>query len=235
MPGAPVAPDHLGGVHLVVTDHNRWLEEPILRSHMSAKLSQLSPKANPRPATAGTRRRHGWSGLVTLMALLAATVSVSACGSGSAGTTSPSTASSGTTSAAMTSDASSASASSQLASPAAGLPSSASSAAGSAAAGRYVDLAAYEQDGKQARGTAVVLFFHAPWCPDCRRAQASLERDGVPEGLTVVKVDFDSRQDLRQRYGVTQQHTFVQVDPSGELIKRWTGSATGAAIKAQVA
>jgi thiol-disulfide isomerase/thioredoxin len=96
--------------------------------------------------------------------------------------------------------------------------------------GRYVDWSEYEGDQKAYADGDVVLFFHAPWCHECRGTEESIAADGVPDGLTVVKVDFDSRTDLRQRYGVTVQHTFVQVDPSGEKVAAWTGSRTGSDI-----
>jgi hypothetical protein len=96
--------------------------------------------------------------------------------------------------------------------------------------GRYVDWAEYEGDEAAYAAGDVVLFFHAPWCHECRGTEESIAADGVPDGLTVVKVDFDSRTDLRQRYGVTVQHTFVQVDRSGGKVAAWTGSRTGADI-----
>ena len=34
----------------------------------------------------------------------------------------------------------------------------------------------------------------------------------------VYKVDYDTALDLRQRYGVTTQHTFVVIDGNGEKI-----------------
>ncbi len=49
----------------------------------------------------------------------------------------------------------------------------------------------------------------------------------------MVKVDFDSETDLRKTYGITQQHTFVQVDPDGEELAKWTGTISGADIKAK--
>ncbi len=82
-------------------------------------------------------------------------------------------------------------------------------------------------------GTKVVYFFHAPWCPTCRATEKAIARDGIPAGLTVVKVDFDSEDDLRRQFGVTTQHTFVQVDPSGAELARWTGSQSGAEILAK--
>jgi hypothetical protein len=36
-----------------------------------------------------------------------------------------------------------------------------------------------------------------------------------------LKTDYDSNIDLRKKYGVTSQHTFVQIDSSGNLIKKW--------------
>lgn len=65
-----------------------------------------------------------------------------------------------------------------------------------------------------AEGTAV-LFFHAPWCPQCRALEADIVASGVPDGVTILKVDYDSRQDLRQRYEVTLQTTLVVLDEQG--------------------
>jgi thiol-disulfide isomerase/thioredoxin len=81
--------------------------------------------------------------------------------------------------------------------------------------GEYSDYTA-EKVGT-ANGT-VLLFFHASWCPQCREIEASIERDGLPSNVTVLKVDYDSSQTLRQRYGVTLQTTFVKVDASGSRI-----------------
>lgn len=100
-------------------------------------------------------------------------------------------------------------------------------------AGAYLDQAAYESQMDKRAGTKVVYFFHAPWCPDCRGTDAALLESGVPEGLTVVKVDYDTATELRQKYGVTQQHTFVQVGSDGGELAKWSGSADGAAILAK--
>ena len=66
-----------------------------------------------------------------------------------------------------------------------------------------------------------VLFFHAPWCPQCRMIEADIEKQGVPNGVTVLKVDYDSNQALRQKYGVTLQTTFVEVDKDGNEIEKY--------------
>ena len=100
-------------------------------------------------------------------------------------------------------------------------------------AGAYLTRAEYTEQAASRAGTKVVYFFHAPWCPTCRATEKAIARDGIPAGLTLVKVDYDSEDDLRKQYGVTTQHTFVQVDPSGAEIAKWTGSEGGAEILAK--
>jgi thiol-disulfide isomerase/thioredoxin len=82
----------------------------------------------------------------------------------------------------------------------------------------------------------VVLFFHASWCPTCRAVDADIKAhlSSIPEKLTILDVDYDSSTDLKIKYGVTIQHTFVEVDAQGNLVKKWTGSPTLAALVAEV-
>ena len=68
---------------------------------------------------------------------------------------------------------------------------------------------------------STVVFFHAAWCPSCVAADRGISSGKLPEGLTVLKADFDTETQLRQKYGVVAQHTFVQVDANGDLIKKW--------------
>lgn len=82
----------------------------------------------------------------------------------------------------------------------------------------------------------VVLFFRASWCPTC----ISLDKDikvnlgKIPASLTILDVNYDNSKDLKQKYGVTYQHTFVQVDKDGNMIKKWSGSPTLSALVAEV-
>jgi thiol-disulfide isomerase/thioredoxin len=70
-----------------------------------------------------------------------------------------------------------------------------------------------------------VLFFHAAWCPSCRTADAGIKAaDITGTDIAVLKVDYDTSDDLKKKYEVTYQHAFVQVDAKGELIKKWSGS-----------
>ena len=82
----------------------------------------------------------------------------------------------------------------------------------------------------------VVLFFRASWCPTCKALDASIRSalPTIPEGLTILDVDYDNSQSLKQKYGVTYQHTLVQVRADGTMIKKWTGSPTLAALVAEV-
>jgi thiol-disulfide isomerase/thioredoxin len=102
--------------------------------------------------------------------------------------------------------------------------------------GAWIDQAAYQADAATFHEAGdVVLFFNASWCPTCKATVESLDADGVPAGLTVVSVDYDAANDLRTQYGVTVQHTFVQVDAQGNEVAKFTGAPTGEAIASQTA
>ena len=104
-----------------------------------------------------------------------------------------------------------------------------------AAPGAYINYADYVNDPESYAGTDVVLFFHASWCSTCHAAEQSIESTGVSDGLTIVKVDYDSSQDLKQQYGVTLQHTFIQVDGDGQQKAKFVGQITVDDIVAQLA
>ena len=69
----------------------------------------------------------------------------------------------------------------------------------------------------------VVLFFHATWCSTCRLLADDItaNADSIPDDVQILLVDFDTATDLKQRYGVTLQHTLVQVDSNGDAIEQW--------------
>lgn len=74
----------------------------------------------------------------------------------------------------------------------------------------------------------VVLFFHASWCPSCRGLNSSIESNlkSIPLGVTILKTDYDKETELKKKYGVTYQHTLVQVDKDGNMIKKWSGGGS---------
>lgn len=82
----------------------------------------------------------------------------------------------------------------------------------------------------------VVLFFRASWCPTCRAVDGDIKANlsKIPSDLAILDVNYDNSTSLKQKYGVTYQHTFVQVDRDGNLIKKWSGSPTLSALVAEV-
>ena len=104
-----------------------------------------------------------------------------------------------------------------------------------ATSGAYITLAEYEGSKDMYAASDVVLFFNASWCSTCKEARENLEADptAIPAGLTIVKVDYDDSDELKQTYGVTVQHTFVQVDADGNEIAKWNGSVTADEIAKQ--
>lgn len=89
------------------------------------------------------------------------------------------------------------------------------------APGRYTDYSAAAVADECYTDT--ILFFHAPWCPECRGFEEAIKSGEVPEGAQILKVDYDSATDLRKQHEVTIQSTFVRVDPAGETVKLWSG------------
>ncbi len=75
-----------------------------------------------------------------------------------------------------------------------------------------------------ARGP-VVYFFKANWCPTCQALQKELDTgiNTLPNGTTIVTVDYDNSKALQTKYAVTYQHTLVQIDATGAEITKWQG------------
>jgi thiol-disulfide isomerase/thioredoxin len=105
-------------------------------------------------------------------------------------------------------------------------------AAESAQPGSYLTLAEYENSKDRFVNSNVVLFFNANWCSTCKIARDNIEAnlDSIPSNLAIVVVDFDKETDLRKKYGVTIQHTFVQIDKDGNQLTKWSGSVTAQEI-----
>lgn len=74
----------------------------------------------------------------------------------------------------------------------------------------------------------VILFFKASWCPTCNALDSDIKSNlsSIPEGVTILELDYDTATELKKKYGVTIQHTLVQVDAEGNMITKWTGSPT---------
>ncbi|NCN06651.1 MAG: redoxin domain-containing protein [Candidatus Pacebacteria bacterium] len=76
-----------------------------------------------------------------------------------------------------------------------------------------------------------VLYFYANWCPTCAPADKDFRENfsQLPEDLVVLRVNYNdsdtdgAEKELAKKYGVTYQHTFVQIDAEGEKITVWNG------------
>jgi thioredoxin-like negative regulator of GroEL len=98
------------------------------------------------------------------------------------------------------------------------LPQAAEQVPESARPGAYID---YKQGVIQSTPGTKLLFFHAPWCPQCRQLEADIKKGDIPDNVTIIKVDYDSQQALRMQYGVTIQTTIVKVNDDGSLAKKY--------------
>lgn len=72
----------------------------------------------------------------------------------------------------------------------------------------------------------VVYFFAASWCPTCKATYEDLKVSAMkaPKDLAIVVVDYDKETDLKAKYGITYQHTYVAIGPMGEKRSIWSGS-----------
>lgn len=95
--------------------------------------------------------------------------------------------------------------------------------------GEYVEYS--DPAFKSASDKKRVLYFYANWCPTCKPLDAELKAnmDKIPAGVVILRVNYnDTDTDapdkaLAAKYGITYQHTFVQVDNQGNEVTKWNG------------
>jgi thioredoxin 1 len=76
-----------------------------------------------------------------------------------------------------------------------------------------------------------VLFFFANWCPTCRPADQNFSENvsRIPSDVVLIRVNYNdtdtdqSEKELATKYGVTYQHTFIQIDSGGNVVTKWNG------------
>ncbi len=83
-------------------------------------------------------------------------------------------------------------------------------------------------------GANVVIFFAASWCPTCKILDDNLTAAEIPTGLVVLKADYDTEIELKQKYNIIYQHTLVHVNEKGDQLSKWSGSFTVEDILAQI-
>jgi len=89
----------------------------------------------------------------------------------------------------------------------------------------YVEYSEESLAVAREKGNTILFFAATLWCSTCSALDDELkERSStLPDGVTVLKVDYDTDKAMRTKYGVTQQHTLVFLDSNGNEIKRWIG------------
>jgi len=99
-------------------------------------------------------------------------------------------------------------------------------------ASAYVTLANFNKDKIVYNDYKKIYFFHAPWCPICKAIDEDIVSDTsqIPTGTVFIKTDFDSNTELKQKYGVNNQYTFVQVDNNENELKQWNATTLDKAI-----
>lgn len=67
-----------------------------------------------------------------------------------------------------------------------------------------------------------VLFFAADWCPYCQADLKDINAHGDRmKDITIVVVNYDTAAGLKNKYAVTAQDTFVQIDARGKKLAVW--------------
>lgn len=102
---------------------------------------------------------------------------------------------------------------------------------------RYVTYS--KESLEQTKESRRVLFFYASWCPNCKPADAEFREkiSEIPSDVTVVRVNYNDpdtdqeEKDLARKYGVTYQHTFVQIDKDGQVVTKWNGGKMAELLK----
>lgn len=98
------------------------------------------------------------------------------------------------------------------------------------AEGRYIE---YDEPAVTADGySETIIFFHAGWCPECRAFDQAIQLSTIPAGTQILKLDYDSSTELREKYEVTLQSTFVKVDQDGALLTKWVGYGRDKSVEA---
>lgn len=93
-----------------------------------------------------------------------------------------------------------------------------------------------EMDIAFANNGKVVLFFAASWCPTCIKLEADIKNNvsDLNDNLLILRVDYDSNPELKTKYGITYQHTLVQVDQNGKELSKWYGSVDLDSLQSKV-
>lgn len=74
-----------------------------------------------------------------------------------------------------------------------------------------------------AKEEKTVIFFFASWCPNCILTLSELSEkwSDIEPDITLIIADYDTEAELKAKYGVTYQDTFVLLDSKANSAKLW--------------
>ena len=89
--------------------------------------------------------------------------------------------------------------------------------------GDFITKDEYHKNIDKYKNRKLIYFFKTDWCFACKvvSADARANLNLIPSNVVFVELDFDTENELRERYQVTVQTTFVQVDKDGNKINMW--------------
>jgi len=78
-------------------------------------------------------------------------------------------------------------------------------------------------------GRAILFFAALGWCPSCQAADKDFQTNfsDLPPDVSILKVNYDHDSAMKQKYDITMQDTFIQVDSKGQEITRWNSGGRG--------
>ena len=90
---------------------------------------------------------------------------------------------------------------------------------------RYFEYSELSYAEAQKTGKKVVLYFWAPWCSTCAALDNEIAKDPqlIPDDVIILRIPYDSSTELKRKYSIVTQHTFVQVDAQGTPLQVWVG------------
>lgn len=103
----------------------------------------------------------------------------------------------------------------------------------------FADFTAYTKeafDSALKSGNAVVVDFHANWCPVCKKQEPLLNEIVAMKGyekVVALKADFDSEKDLKKSLNVSKQSTII-VFKGGKEVARKTGVTSKDELKSLI-
>jgi len=56
------------------------------------------------------------------------------------------------------------------------------------------------------------LFFHSDWCSTCKAFEKKVLSEKIPEDILILKVNYDKETELKKKYNIVTQTSFVIVD-----------------------